>query len=138
MSRTDNTRLACEDGNVQSGCAEKERKDEIGLDVQQKGAGRGEERRRNHQHRDGRRRRRRKGKKRKEIWWCTVLVHNISRSAANSFFAHPALSVPFTLADEPPNRLFFFLRGGEGRTRTRMSSRHHCRSPSVGRSRLNF
>jgi hypothetical protein len=51
MSRTDNTRLACEDGNVERRCgkAEKERKDQMGWDVEENGAERGEERRRNHQ-----------------------------------------------------------------------------------------
>ncbi len=45
MSRTDNTRLACEDGNVQRLCGkgEKERKDQMGWDVEENGAGRGEE-----------------------------------------------------------------------------------------------
>jgi hypothetical protein len=74
-----------------------------------------------------------------------VLVHNISRSdhplCQFAFFFNTIIcshcdvalvSVPFIVTDEPPNRLFFFFhRGGEGSTRTRVTSRTTCRSPST-------
>jgi hypothetical protein len=83
--------------------------------------GLGEERRRNHQHRDGRRGRR-KGKREKRDWWCTVLVHNISRSDLCQFvfctpsYAPPAMTpVPFTFVcrDSVSHRIDFFSSGEE-------------------------
>ena len=62
----------------------------------------------------------RKGKRKgkRDLDGARWLVHNISRSlgppSANSFFFFHmlALSVPFTVTDEPPNRLFFAFGDG--------------------------